>query len=234
MIAIVSSCLYPEEKKGESKRSHFTHEERERQTISTLKALENFNFSQIILVDNSASANLDVIKSACKAVQVVHIKQYQFINKGINEFLMLLVILDILPENEPIFKISARYLPNENFNTNFDEAYDFKVRAYHLGTKRSSISTRGYFVRNKHIYEDFLLKTLNETFAYEQRVVGIRSLINFVKQVLNPVFNIPRGAAVEFAGARILKYAGYHTQYVDKLGISGTIAGFENKSIIKE
>ncbi|KIA95109.1 hypothetical protein OC25_07155 [Pedobacter kyungheensis] len=234
MIAIVSSCLYPEEKKGESKRSHFTREERERQTISTLRALENCNFSQIILVDNSVSTNLDVINSACKAVQVIHVKQYQFINKGINEFLMLLAILDILPENEPIFKISARYLPNENFKANFDEAYDFKVKPYHLGTKSSSISTRGYFVRNKHIYEDFLLKTLNETFSYEQRVVGIRSLINFVKQFLKPVFNVPRGASVEFAGARVLKYAGYHTEYVDKLGISGTIAGFENKSIIEE
>lgn len=233
MIAIISSCIYPEENSN-LKKSHFTNDERLAQTLHTIKELKSHPFSTIILVDNSATNKLDLIKSAFEDVITVHIKQYQFNNKGINEFLMLLAILKIMPDNEPIFKISGRYLPNEKFDMFFDEAYDFKVKAYEVGTKRFSISTRGYFVKNKEIYEDFLLKTLNETFVYPQRVVGFRSLINFSKQLFNPNFDTTHTSSVEFAGARVLKYSNYKIQYADEIGINGVIAGFENKSTIRE
>ncbi len=233
MIAIISSCLYPEENDG-IKRSHFTNEERVEQTLLTISALENFQFSQIILVDNSAIANFDAIKSAFEKVTIVHTKQYQFKNKGVNEFLMLLAVVRNLPDNEPIFKISGRYLPNENFSTLFETAYDFKVRAYNLGTKKFSISTRGYFVRNKEIYEDFLLKTLHETYLYPQRVVGFRSFVNFLKQTLSPNLNSTVTTSVEFAGSRMLKYSNYNVQYIEEIGINGVIAGFEAKSVIRE
>ncbi|MEE1883920.1 hypothetical protein [Pedobacter flavus] len=233
MIAIITSCIRPIENTNDPK-SHFSVKERENQTIFTLEKLSALNFKKIIVVDNSVSYDFNELELRFKHIKFISIKQFQFENKGINELLMLLAEVDELPENTPIFKISGRYYPNEDFNINFNEAYDFKVKAYNFDTKRGSISTRAYFVKNKQIYKNFLLKTFIETFTYSHKIVGIRSFIYQLKRIF--IKNLPTSisTSIEFAAARVLKNENYKVEFVNKIGVEGQIAGFKELSKIKE
>lgn len=234
MIAIVSSCIKPFQS-GNQRKSHFSVADREMQTLFTLEKLEAYRFSRIILVDNSVDFDFSHIKKKFENVEVVHIKQYQFENKGVNELLMLLALVDELPDNEPILKISGRYYPNDGFAANIGTAIDFKVRGYDFESKRGSISTRAYFVRNKQLYKDFLLKTFNEVFLYPGRIVGLRSFIKaIVTSLRKPVFFPNFNASIEFSAARVLKNGNYALDVTDTIGIQGEIAGFEGAEKIVE
>jgi hypothetical protein len=232
MIAIVTSCIKPRQNK--EIKSFFSLSERETQTIFTLQKLKDAGFKEIVLVDNSESYNFSKIESAVTNVKILPLVQFQFQNKGINELLMLLAAVDVLPADTPIFKISGRYFPNENFSYQFDDQYDFKFKAYQFYSKRGTISTRGYFVKNKEIYSDFLIKTLGEVFVYPQRIVGIRSLINQITGIFKPKFTSTFGTSIEFAAARVIKNGNYRFNIIDTIGIEGQVAGFKELPAIKE
>ncbi len=233
MIAIVTSCINPKEMPNLT-RSFFSLEEREMQTIHTLKRLKEVGFKQIILADNSFDYDFSKLESVLDEVKVIHLKQYQFINKSINEVLMLLSILDEIPENTKIFKISGRYFPSPNFNMEMSDETDFKVKGFEFETKRAVITTRGYFVRNKVIYEEFLLNCLNEIYSYPYRVVGLGSLFKFIKEFFKPSLKKTTNVSVEFAAARALKMGKFKYTLIDNLNIEGQIAGLESKELIKE
>ena len=165
MIAIVTSCINPG-KPSNLQKSFFSLEEREIQTIFTLKSLQRVGFSKIIIVDNSTAYDFTKIKAAVNDIEVVQLHQHQFENKGINELLMLLSTIELLPDHTPIFKISGRYYPNENFVLEIDKNVDFKFKSYQFLTKRGTISTRGYFVKDKMIFENFLTQTLSEVLQF--------------------------------------------------------------------
>ncbi|MEE1945143.1 hypothetical protein VRU48_08490 [Pedobacter sp. KR3-3] len=235
MIAVVTSCIYPVATIDNEKRSHVSLSEREQQTIQSIAELVKKGFSKIIIVDNAAVAyDFSTIKALAPHIEVVQLKQYQFQNKGINELLMLLAIVDELPENEVIFKLSARYCPNEHFSKKFDPNCDFKVKGYDFDQKRGTISTRAYFVKNKAVYKDFLLKTLNEVFLYPQRIVGLRSLANLFSSIFKPSFAPRFNTSIEFAAARVLKHEKYSIKLVDSIGIEGIVAGSDLNSQIIE
>lgn len=234
MIAIVTSCIHPTQKEGLLK-SSVSVPDREMQTIKSLTELSKFGFKKIILLDNSIST-YDYAKIRCVSdhLQIISFRQYQFENKGINELLMLLAVLEEIPDEELIFKISGRYYPVNGFSTAFNLSYDFKIKAYNYHHKIGSISTRAYFVKNKVIYKAFLLKVLNELFVYPRRIVGIRSFLSKISAILKPDFNPKLNISIEFAGARILKKDEYKVELVEKIGIEGIIAGAHKYEFIQE
>jgi hypothetical protein len=233
MIAIVTSCINPK-KIPAITRSYFSLQEREEQTIHTLNRLKEVGFKHIILADNSFEYDFTKLGPVIDNVQVVHLKQYQFLNKSINEILILLSILDQIPENTPIFKISGRYFPSANFKMEMSDGVDFKVKGFEFDTSKAVITTRGYFVRNKAIYEDFLLYCLNEIYSYPYRVVGLGSFTKFIKQFLKPSVKKTTTISVEFAAARAIKQGGFTYELTDNMNIEGQIAGLESKELIKE
>ena len=233
MITIVTSCINPEANL-ENPKSFLASQEREKQTIYGLKKIKEVGLSRIILVDNSPSYDFSNIINVVPDLEIIHLSQYQFRNKGINELLMLLAIVDSLPADETIFKISGRYYPDENFNQDFEDNVDFKIRTYDFNSKRGTISTRGYFVRNKKTYKEFLLKTLNEVFNYSKRIVGMRSLINQIIGIFKPSFSFSPTTSIEFAAARVIKKEPYSYSIAPTFGIEGRIAGFKDLTFIKE
>lgn len=233
MIAIVTSCIHPKEMPTIT-RSFFSVEEREQQTIHTLNRLKEVGFKQIILVDNSIDYDFSNLGPATEDVQIIHLKQYQFLNKSINEVLILLSIMDQIPDNTPIFKISGRYFPSVNFKVELNDGVDFKVKGFEFDSKRAVITTRGYYVRNKALYEDFLLYCLNEIYSYPYRIVGLGSLTKFIKEFLKPSLKKMPNVSIEFAAARTLKKGYFKYELVDTLNIEGQIAGLESKELIRE
>ncbi len=235
MIALISSCIKPFNPANGTVKSFVNFDDRLKQTIYTIETLNTYPFSEIYLLDNSHDYDYaELVGLAGNKLKIVNFKQYQFTNKGINELLMLLAIVDELPDNEPIFKISGRYYPNQYFNCAIADGYDFKIVANDLYSKKGTISTRAYFVANKNIYKEFLLKCLNEVFIYPQRIVGIRSVLNTIKQLLKPSTPTQSNTSIEFASARVLKSGKYKLQFTDKMGIEGKIAGFEQADTISE
>jgi hypothetical protein len=235
MIALISSCINPFNPADGTVKSFVNFDDRLKQTIHTIETLNAYTLNRIYLLDNSYDYDYAELTGLFEnKLKIVNFKQYQFTNKGINELLMLLAIVDELPDNEPIFKISGRYYPNQYFNCAIADGYDFRIVANDLYSKKGTISTRAYFAANKIIYKEFLLRCLNEVFIYPQRVVGFRSALNAIKQILKPSTLTQSNTSIEFASARVLKSGKYRLQLTDKMGIEGKIAGFEQADTISE
>jgi len=235
MITLISSCIDPFSPVDETIKSFITFNERLEQTTNTIKVLNTYPLNRLYLLDNSYNYDCSELANLfSEKLKIVNFKQYQFTNKGINELLMLLGVVDDLPDNEAIFKISGRYLPNKHFDCNIAAGYDFKIIASDFYSKKGTMSTRAYFVANKKIYKEFLLKCLNEVFVYPQRIVGIRSALNSIKQILKPVSATQSNTSIEFASARVLKAGKYKIQFTDRMGIEGKIAGFKQTETVSE
>jgi hypothetical protein len=116
------------------------------------------DLKKIVLVDNSESYNFSKIESAVTNVKILPLVQFQFQNKGINELLMLLAAVDVLPADTPIFKISGRYFPNENLVINLTISTTLSSRPINFIRKGELFLHEVYFVKNKEIYSDFLIK----------------------------------------------------------------------------
>ena len=228
MIAVVTSTVKPEI----IGRSFYSFQERLNQTRQTLIKLQKFGFNTIYVIDNSISldqSSLDQLFIDFPTVKFFHIMQYQFHNKGVNELLMLLYLTRYIPGNEHIFKLSGRYYPNQSFiKPNFT---DFAVKTYHYNNRNGTISTRGYWIKDVNIMQNFLLKCLNEVFAYPERIVGIRSLYKKLKSSILYKSTPPLNISIEFASANVLKKEKYHLTFMNNIGIEGLVAGadhFEN------
>jgi hypothetical protein len=233
MIAVITSCVNPKAIPSAT-RSFFTLKERELQTINTLEKLKSVGFKKIILADNSDDFDFLKLGSAIDNVQIIRLKQYQFVNKSINEILILLFVLDYIPSDTKIFKISGRYFPTEDFKMEMDESIDFKVKGFDFDSRKPTVSTRGYFIKNKIVYEEFLLSCLNEIYSYPYRIVGLRSFWSFIKEFFSPKLKTVSYISVEFAAARVLKRGSFKYQLTNFLNIKGHIAGLESKELIEE
>nr|WP_294794358.1 hypothetical protein [uncultured Mucilaginibacter sp.] len=229
MVAVVTSTI----KTAEGK-SYYSYTQRIEQTIATLQSLQQAGFDEIYLVDNSQQLDMDQLRLLLKEyapVHVFHTNQYQFNNKGINELLMLLCICPHLPADQPIFKISGRYSANAAFKK--PEFVDLAVKGYHFSNKTGTISTRGYWVKNAALFEDFLNATLREVFAYPERIVGLGSLIYKVKNMFGAQCK-PLNISIEFAAANILKRSKYSASFLNELNIEGLVAGSDREEKIIE
>jgi hypothetical protein len=231
MIALISSCIDPFGGQSSS-RSFIPVATRLQQTRLTIDQLGKQPFSGVWLLDNSVAFDPEWTRGT--PVRARHFPQYQFSNKGINELLMLLSVLTELPEETPIFKISGRYRLTADFVPVMAGGIDFKVKGYDYAAKCGTISTRGYWVANKKIYETFLVQTLREVFVYPHRTVGLRSAWINLREIVRPVTSPRQETAIEFAAARVLKINSYRVELSRVMGIEGTVAGFEGEEMIRE
>lgn len=232
MIAVVSSTIQPT--RLQQATSFYTYEQRVEQTKLTLLRLRQCGFTEIFLVDNSPLLNKVLIQNILidfPEVEVHHLLQYQFQNKGVNELLLLLYLIEYVPANQNIFKISGRYYPTEEFKK--PDFEDFAVKKYHHAYNYEVISTRGYWVKDADTLHRFLIDCLYEYFAYPEKIVGLRSLYRVFfrkKDKTTPHFNI----SIEFAAAHVLRSGTYKVTLVDKIGIEGLIAGADRLEKISE
>ena len=225
MIAIVTSTLQPSEN-DISNKSFYTFIERLEQTKHTLNNLIQLNFDTIFLIDNSTNLPLSEVQNLLiefKQVKIFQVQQYQFKNKGINEILMLLYLLQFLPANQNIFKISGRYYPT----TSFEKPYfsDFAAKGYCYKKRTGTISTRAYWVKDKNVFYSCLSNCLNEVFTYPERITGFRSLYNKLASVILKKHTEPLNISIEFAFANVLKKSNYKLKLLDCIGIEGLVAG---------
>lgn len=234
MIAVVTSTIKPETENG-IKRSYYTFAERLEQTKLTLTRLEECGFTLCFLIDNSPTLNQYELKQLFhnfSKVKFYHLQQFQFNNKGINELMMMLFIIEHLPLNQPIFKISGRYYPTSAFEKPVFS--DFAVKGYHFNKRTGTISTRGYWAKDSKVLQALLLSCLKEIFVYPERITGIRSLfLKLGKVIFNKQF-VPVNISIEFAVANTLKTGNYQIQFLNHIGIEGLIAGSDHLEKICE
>lgn len=222
MIAVVTSTIKP----GTTDRSFFSFEERLEQTKHTLTKLQAHGFTDIYIIDNSPALNLESLKDLLKEfpkVNAYHILQFQFINKGINELLMLLFLTEHLPAEGKIFKISGRYYPTAAFSE--PDFKDVAVKSYQYKSRTGTISTRAYWAKDVSTMKTFLQNCLIEIYAYPERIVGVKSLGKHLGRLLLKKKTTPLNISIEFAAANILKAHNYQVTFLDHIGIEGLVAG---------
>ena len=235
MIAVISSTIYPPSLPTyDGQRTCISPEERIEQTQKTIESLVNLGISEIYLADNSGKNWFLKSNELLKPAKVHVFNQYQYKNKGISELYLLMNILDYIPSNKPILKISGRYTLNQNIVNNIGDA-EVAGRLYRHSLLNSSMSTRCYLVKNKDIFAIFLKRTLREVYAYPSRIVGARSFVRILHNSLFPSkdnypYDDPAGS-IEGAAARVLHIFNYKFNNIESLGIQGIVAGRYNDLI---
>ena len=231
MVVLITSTIKP------VNRSFFDYETRLKQTMQTLASLHQ-KAENIFIVDNSPNidqAELERILSAYPLVKKIHVKQFQFNNKGINEILMLLTLCDQLPASTPVFKISGRYTySNPILEFDMSNDFDFIGRGYDFNSKYATVSTRAYYVKNVSILRTLLLDTLTNIFTYPEKVVGVKSLFNVINKALFNKDYIKVNTSVEFAMVLAIKSNKLKIKLLDNLGIEGYIAGSDKLELLSE
>jgi hypothetical protein len=190
------------------------------------------------LVDNSINPidQKRIIADSETDVKVFNTPQYSFENKGLNEALLILNNLQHLSSNTPVFKISARYFPTDNFSLDVAAKindYDFIGVGENFGARISAFSTRAYFVRNKTVLEEMLTTAVEEMISYHKGVYGPGSAIKFVRSIFKTKLGSPFQLSIEQAFARIMKEKNNYL-LIDRINIEGTLAGFNSNNTINE
>jgi hypothetical protein len=226
MIALISSTIYPLDPTEDTLyRGSVSHRQRLQQTIDTVNSLVRLNFQEIYLFDNSGFNWNVENESLLYPAKIIKFNSFQFTNKGLSEIYMLLSGLSVLPENTAIFKISGRYTLQTKIDENILKTYDFAGKICH---QSASISTRGYYIKNKKTLELTLLSALNYIYSYPSKVVGPRSLKRIIKNAFflnlkGQTFYDPT-LSVEWGMYKALT-ANFKVANLDKLFLQGISAG---------
>jgi hypothetical protein len=226
LIAVISSTIFPGDAptNGGASRSVYTADERLHQTCLTVSSLRAIGLTEIHLADNSGNNWVEGTERRLGPATVHRFAHYQFHNKGIAELYLLLEMLDRLPADSPILKISGRYALRRNIT---DQLGNADVAAKWYGGNRT-ISTRCYMVQNTRVYRSFLEDTLNEVYGDAARFRGPRSLMRIVRNSIfasadaNPYFDPP--VSIECAAARALLRKKYTINRMTDLALEGEIA----------
>lgn len=233
MISLITSTIIPESY------SFFNMEERYQQTIDTINNLRRVGFEDIYLIDNSVDViDAERIESnSFHKVNIIRSPQYNFINKGLNEALLILNNLYKLPDDQPIFKISGRYLPTEEFNiTNLlAELSDKEILGVGNISKNSNsyFNTRAYLVASKKTLASILELAVEEMIAYGNGIHGFSGWLNLFKKALKIQIGTPFQISIESAFANILR-AKTNYKLVEKINIEGFVAGSKVLTFISE
>lgn len=219
--------------------SFFSAADRVEQTRSALGKLVSLGFQRILLFDNSDLIDENRLRELFTdfpEVEPYHHRQYQFRNKGISEALLLLNNMHHLPDGVPIFKISGRYAPNEEFkpmDSGLLEKYEVIGIGENFDKKTSSFNTRAYYVKNKAILTEMLVLAIEEILSYAKGIHGLRSLCNAMLAYYRPAIGISYQLSLEQAFARILKYKKNYL-LLSRMNIEGYVAGSRQRDFIKE
>ncbi|WP_316824789.1 hypothetical protein [Pedobacter miscanthi] len=233
MIALITSTLIPEA------HSFFSVEERYNQTIDTINNLRSVGFEHIYLIDNSVSRiDQNRLKSSlANKINIISSCQYNFDNKGLNEALLILNNLIHLPDHQPIFKISGRYSPTNQFNAALllsDLAEKEILGIGSIGKSADSyFNTRAYLVNNKKHLEIILVLVIQEMIAYSRGINGFRGWFRALKTMFTPQIGSPFQISIENAFARVLNIKGNY-KLIEKINIEGFVAGSKTLTFISE
>jgi hypothetical protein len=226
MIAVISSTVYPlMPSETTLYRGAIPPKIRLSQTIDTVNSLVKLDFKQIYIFDNSGFKWDERAEILLKPAKVIKLNSFQFDNKGLSEIYLLLTGLSFLPDNTPILKISGRYILKKSIDESILKNYDFAGK---ICDNTSSISTRAYYVNNKHTLELVLLSALNHIYSYSHKIVGPRSFIRVVKNAVLPNPNndnfFDPSMSIEWGMYKALN-KNFKLKHFERLFLSGIMAG---------
>ena len=235
MIGVISSTLVPSlQPSHDGVRSNLDPALRLQQTVHTVRSLLSIGLREIYLADNSAIApDAEAIRQL-EPARVLHFGHYPYKNKGIAELFLLLDLCSSLPTEGPIMKISGRYTGEFNLCAKMGTA-DFAGRFNPNSGKAKNVSTRGYAVRNRSVFQAFLQGTLDTVYSSPWKIVGPRSFWNVTRNLwlggpANYSFSDPP-FGIEIAAAAWLRRSGLRTQRLSELGINGILGSWINPPV---
>jgi hypothetical protein len=231
MVALITSTLIPF-----NSHSFFSKEERLKQTLITIEKLYDAGFKDIFLIDNSVEdISCYNVPQQFKSIHLHHCPQYTFGNKGLNEALLILNNIHLLPAEVPVFKISSRYYPTAEFKQesfeNFQHAAFMGVGQFN--NKTPWFSTRAYYVKNKMLLESTLILAIEEMISYSKSINGVRSFYESLKSYFYPYLGTKYQISLEQAFGRILQ-KNNNFSLLNKINIEGYIAGSDHLEYITE
>jgi hypothetical protein len=225
VIAVVSSTLFPSDDPiYGNRRSALTSEERIRQTQASVESLVRCGYGPIFIADNSVGGWRPETDAQLAPAQVHRFPSaYQFRNKGLSELFLLLQMVDELPPDEPLLKLSGRYSVRDNISAQLNGA---DVAAF-WDPVNGGISTRCYMLRDRTVFKRLLEDTLNEEYGHATRISGPRSLVRIIRNSIRPAEDDSRyfdpPDSIEQAAARALARRGYRVQRLPALGVDGVV-----------
>ncbi len=232
MVAVISSTLIPQKVY-----SLYSADERLTQTVTTIEKLKEFGFEKIYLFDNSIQPiNTERLKQADGNIFIHQTPQYSFENKGLNEALLLLNNIHLIPTDTPIFKISGRYFPNPGFSKNTFLKHpdkDFIGIGYNFNKRICNFSTKAYFVKNASVLQNTLHLAVEDMIAYSKGIHGIKSIVNSVYDAFVPQPGTNFQLSLEQSFARIIKKK-YTYELLTEMHIGGFEAGITVKKKFSE
>lgn len=228
MIALVSSTISPPAADCyDGARSLFSPAERLEQTRGTVGSLAALGFRRIVIADNGVPPD-EAARAALAPAEVRFVATPQFRNKGLSELFLLRNAAADLPADEPVVKLSGRYLLTRNLLDELGDA-DIAVRSANFSNRRGAISSRAYACRDVATFRRLVGRAIEETFAYPTRIVGPGSFWRILRGSLRPAQDtFPYGDpphSVEFILARTIKLLGLRVKLLPQLGVRGTMAG---------
>ncbi len=239
MIGVISSTIFPSDEPmyWGSPRTILPSSARLEQTQGTIVSLLEAGISEINLVDNSGGQWIPGTENDLQPARVQICDQYQFQNKGISEILMLLSVLPQISNDKPILKISGRYLLKGPVDMNTGNA-ELAVKLYRPSARdKTEMSTRCYWVKNREVFEDFLISILRELYSSRAKITGFGSALRLIRNSVFPgndkyPYHDPVDG-IEKAAARVLETRRFKVRYLDSLRIEG-ISGDRDQRLIRE
>ena len=237
---VITSTIFPQSNTPELVKSVFSPVDRLSQTIETIESLKQLGYSDIYLFDNSGTQYQAVLEKEFAGIAVKTFDHFQFNNKGISEAFLLLAAIKHLPADRPIIKISGRYKLSDRIDfddTQFDFAAKFYQHSDRLFFHKETMATRCYAVKNKLIFEKYLIALLDEIYAYSGRIFGLgsfkRFLINQFNSNKNSYSYFNANLSVEAASINALQKTQLKIARLGKIGLSG-LAGTFNDLLIED
>ncbi|SDS63897.1 hypothetical protein [Opitutus sp. GAS368] len=235
MIAVVSSCVAPSVLPShDGARTTLTPEVRLQHTRGTVDSLLALGVKQIFVTDNSAGSWLVDRAAELAPARIIPFTQPPIRNKGIGEMWLLLGVLQHLPENEPVLKISGRYRVGPATELKLREGDDVVGKLYVHGRVRS-LSTRCYLMRDRAVAARLWERTLDEIYAEAARIHGPRSLLRILQSSLRPARDRLRygdpTAAVETAIYHAIRHLSLRLREVEHLDVEGIMGSWINEVV---
>ncbi|CAM2956179.1 hypothetical protein [Rariglobus hedericola] len=228
MIALISSTLYPSASHSyDGARSRFSNLERLEHTKGTVASLVALGFKRIVIADNSLDWH-PATEASLAPAEVWRIPTPEFRNRGLSELFLLRAAAARLPANEPVIKVSGRYLLSRNPLTYIGDA-DVAVKGDSFTKRNGAMSTRAYGCRDVATFQRLLTFSITEIFAYPARIVGPGSLLRIIRASLWPAkdtfsYDDPPHS-IELVMARSIKLMKLKVHFLSPLGVRGILAG---------
>jgi len=238
MLGLISSTIYPSDLPlyWGGPRTCIPSQERLEQTRTTIESLQEAGINRIILADNSGSNWVSGTEEFLAPADVHVFNQHQFQNKGISEIYMLLGVVNFIPSDTPILKISGRYYLTDGFAHQIGDD-DLVVRVTKHDGENQWMSTRCYLARNAVVFERFLRAVLRDLYGYGARIMGPRSFLRILRHSVLPYepgypYDDPV-SSIEVPAARVLKSHHFRVRRVHTLGIQG-MSGDYGQTLISQ